>query len=365
MTPVPSPAAFGQLHAPLHAWDAGGAESAQSLTAWVDGRLQAHRQALADLLAVSIPRTPQNTLYFYDLAIEHLDLAGAQAGVLNSVADAKDVRDQAQLEAQGVAMAGAALSLNREVYDALAAMSLDGASAPTRHYVERTLLAYRLAGVDKDRPTRDRLQALHEQATRIALDFSRNIQEGAKTIQATPAELAGLPPDYLARHPAGADGQVTLSTDQPDMQPVMTFAASPALRERMFLAYNTRAYPANRQLLLDLLATRQQIASILGFRSWADLATADQMMGSAANVRVFLAQLEPGQPRRRTARAPACPRLRPPAPARPHRHRHRQPRLLVRAVPPLRLRLRFPVRPSLLPLRPGRGRRPLHRRPAL
>ncbi len=291
MTPVPSPAAFGQLHAPLHAWDAGGAESAQSLTAWVDGRLQAHRQALADLLAVSIPRTPQNTLYFYDLAIEHLSLAGAQAGVLNSVADAKDVRDQAQLEAQGVAMAGAALSLNREVYDALAAMSLDGASAPTRHYVERTLLAYRLAGVDKDRPTRDRLQALHEQATRIALDFSRNIQEGAKTIQATPAELAGLPPDYLARHPAGADGQVTLSTDQPDMQPVMTFAASPALRERMFLAYNTRAYPANRQLLLDLLATRQQIASILGFRSWADLATADQMMGSAANVRVFLAQL--------------------------------------------------------------------------
>ena len=67
--------------------------------------------------------------------------------------------------------------------------------------------------------------------------------------------------------------------------PVMTFAASAALRERMFLAYNTRAYPANRQLLLDLLATRQEIASVLGFRSWADLATADQMMESAANVR--------------------------------------------------------------------------------
>jgi thimet oligopeptidase len=30
---------------------------------------------------------------------------------------------------------------------------------------------------------------------------------------------------------------------------------------------------------------------VLGFRSWADLATADQMMGSAANVRAFLAKL--------------------------------------------------------------------------
>ena len=60
----------------------------------------------------------------------------------------------------------------------------------------------------------------------------------------------------------------------------------------MFLAYNTRAYPANQQILLDLLPTRQEIASVLGFRSWADLATADQMMGSAANVREFLARLE-------------------------------------------------------------------------
>jgi thimet oligopeptidase len=75
------------------------------------------------------------------------------------------------------------------------------------------------------------------------------------------------------------------------MQPVMTFASSAVLRERMFLAYNTRAYPTNQQILLDLLATRQEIATVLGFRSWADLATADQMMGSAANVRTFLAKL--------------------------------------------------------------------------
>jgi len=72
----------------------------------------------------------------------------------------------------------------------------------------------------------------------------------------------------------------------------MTFAIGAALRERMFLAYNTRAYPANKQILLDLLATRQQIATVLGFRSWADLATADQMMGSAGNVRTFLARLD-------------------------------------------------------------------------
>jgi len=275
----------------LRAWEAGGATSAEALSAWVGARLAAHEAALAALLAVEGPRTPGNSLRLYDEAIEQLNLAGAQAGVLNSVAADKAVRDQAQEEAQRVAQAGSALSLNAAVYQALAAIGLEGASAATKHYVERTLLGYRLAGVDKDEATRDRLQALHEKATRLSLEFSRNIQEGGKAIEAAVEELEGLPADYLARHQANERGRVTLTTDQPDMQPVMTFAASGRLRERMFVAYNTRAYPANQQKLLDLLATRQEIATVLDFRSWADLATADQMMGSAANVRTFLERL--------------------------------------------------------------------------
>ncbi len=248
----------------LHAWEAGGARSAEALTAWVSARLAGHEAALAALLAVEGPRTPENSLRLYDAAIEQLTLAGAQAGVLNSVAAESAVRDQAQMEAQRVAMAGSALSLNRAVYDALSAIDLTGVSAATKHYVERTLLGYRLAGVDKDEATRGRLQALHEKSTRIALEFGRNIQEGAKTIETKIEELDGLPVDYVARHPAGEKGTITLTTDPPDMQPVMTFAIDAALRERMFLAYNTRAYPANKELLLHLLATRQEIATVLG-----------------------------------------------------------------------------------------------------
>ena len=275
----------------IHVWEQGGAASAEALTAWVSRRLAVHQTAIDALIAAPGPRTIQNTLPLYDVAIQQLNLAGCQTGVLNSVAGDKAVRDQARQEAQRISQAGSALSLNRQVYEALAAIDLAGASPATRHYVERTLLGYRLAGVDKDQPTRDRLQALHEQATRLSLEFSRNIQEGGKTIHASVDELDGLPADYLARHLPDAEGRVTITTDQPDMLPVTTFATSHSLRERMFRAYNTRAYPANQQILLDLLSTRQQIAGILGFRSWADLATADQMMGSAANARQFIAKL--------------------------------------------------------------------------
>ena len=276
----------------IHAWD-GGELTAEGVKDWVSDRLAASDAAIAALLAVTGPRTPENSLRLYDVALEQLNLAGAQAGVLNSVASDKAVRDQAQDEAQRVAQAGTTLSLNRDVYAALSAIDLTGASEATRHFVQRTLLSYRLAGVDKDDATRAHLHQLHEKATRLSLEFSRNIQEGAKTVLVeNAAELDGLPADYLARHTPDCNGHFALSTDQPDMQPVMTFAKSDALRERMFLAYNTRAYPANGQILLDLLAVRQEIATLLGFTSWANLATADQMMGSAANVRSFIARLE-------------------------------------------------------------------------
>ncbi len=281
-----------EITSAIHAWE-GGPLTAEGLRNWVSDRIAAHETAIAGLLAVEGARTPENSLRLYDVALEQLNLAGAQAGVLNSVASDKAVRDQAQEEAQRIAQAGTALSLNREVYAALSAIDLTSTSEATRHYVERTLLGYRLAGVDKDDATRAHLHRLHEKATLLSLQFSRNIQEGAKTVVVEKAEeLDGLPADYLARHTPTCDGHYVLSTDQPDMQPVMTFARSDALRERMFLAYNTRAYPANQQILLDLLATRQEIATLLGFTSWANLATADQMMGSAANVRSFIAKLE-------------------------------------------------------------------------
>ena len=281
-----------EISTAIHAWEAGPL-TAEGFKEWVSGRLSAHEAAIAALLAVDGPRTPENSLRLYDIAIEQLSLAGAQAGVLNSVAAEKAVRDQAQDEAQRVAEAGTTLSLNREVYLALAAIDLTGASEATRHYVQKTLLSYRLAGVDKDDGTRAHLHQLHEKATVLSLQFSRNVQEGAKTVVVENVEdLDGLPQDYLARHTPNCDGHFVISTDQPDMQPVMTFAKSDGLRERMFLAYNTRAYPDNKQILLDLLATRQEIATLLGFSSWANLATADQMMGSAANARKFIAQLE-------------------------------------------------------------------------
>ena len=275
----------------LHAW--AGLLDPASLQSWVSRHLDAHKAAVGQLLAVDGPRTVSNTLAPYDRAVAELSVAGSEAGLLHSVSTEKSVRDQAEAMVQAVAEAAVQLSLHPGVYQALASMELSSADSATRHYVERTLLQYRLAGVDKDLPTRQRIQQLHERITELGLSFGRNVQEHVNTVVVTEAaELDGLPEDFLARHAPDAEGRRILTTDYPDYQPVMTFATSDSLRRRMFLAYNTRAYPANKQILMEILATRKELAKTLGFATWADLATADQMMGSAANVKTFLAQLD-------------------------------------------------------------------------
>jgi thimet oligopeptidase len=281
----------------LHPWSESeptkGHVDAERLENWVRGRLAWQQQQIDALLAVAGEKTLENTLRPYDDTVATLSAAGSLASLLDSVHPDKSVRDKARELTQTVAEAATALSLNQGVYRALAAMDMSVADPATAHYVSQTLLNYRLAGVDKDDATRAHLRELSDKATELSLTFAKNVQENVnRVLLEDVAELDGLPEDYIRNHPPAADGVITLTTDYPDMQPVMTFARSAELRLRMFRAYNTRAYPANRQLLLDLLTVRQQIASILGFASWADLATANQMMGSAANMKKFIGELE-------------------------------------------------------------------------
>ena len=288
---------------PLHIWNSAGdpAGAASHAQGWVERHLAQSAEAIDALLSVDGSRTVGNTLLPYDRAGWHLRMAGSQAHVMFMVHPEAEVRDRAQALSQQVSAAGVELSLNREVYAALSALDVSAEDDATRFYVERALQSYRLSGVDRDDATREKVRALADRMTMLSMQFSRAVQDDVRTLEVRDVEsLRGLPADYLTRHgvDVAADGTlsaaapVKITTDPPDMSPVMSYAASAALRRELYLAYNDRGYPANKQVLLDLLAAREQMAELLGFRSWADLATADQMIGSAASIRSFLNDVE-------------------------------------------------------------------------
>jgi thimet oligopeptidase len=275
---------------PLHAWVQ--AKDPAALEVWVNERLAAEKADVDKLLAVMGPRTVENTLRPFDDAQNELAIAGNNAVLLYSLGDAAPMRDMGQKMTSVISAAGTDLSLNQQVYHALAAIPLPEHDPATRYYIERTLLEYRLSGVDRDDATRAKIHKLQDKITDLSLAFYRNISDGTLRITATRAELDGLPEDYIARHKPNADGTYTLTTDEPDASPIRTFANNAALRLRMYQAYYGRAYPQNDQVLHQLLSARQDLATTLGYPTFAALATADQMIGNPANVQKLLDELD-------------------------------------------------------------------------
>ncbi|HTC42586.1 MAG TPA: M3 family metallopeptidase, partial [Candidatus Acidoferrales bacterium] len=189
--------------------------------------------------------------------------------------------------------ASTAISLNPAIYHALADLDVSKADAATQYYVKRTLLEFRLAGVDKDGATRARIQALSDELAKLGTEFERNIQDSQiKVTVKNRAELNGLPDDYINLHKPAANGDITLTSDSPDVIPVLKFAKNADLRRRMFLAYNDRAYPQNIKVLAEVLEKREELANILGYKHWADLNAADKMAVTSQNVSNFIDQID-------------------------------------------------------------------------
>src|SRR5262245_5130742 len=165
------------------------------------------------------------------------------------------------------------------MYDALAAVDVSAADADTKRFVEHTLRDYRRAGVDKPSEVRERLKQIDEELTRLGQQFSKNISEDVRAIEITDrARLAGLPPDFIAAHPADASGTIRITTDYPDYNPFMTYATDDELRRELYVKFRSRGDQANETVLRDVLKLRAEKASLLGFKDWADYLTADQMI---------------------------------------------------------------------------------------
>src|SRR5437899_9609324 len=108
------------------------------------------RSLLTRILKAQGPRTIENTLEPFDELSRRLEELLSQPKFLFDVhpeAAMRQAGDEAYQEADRFATE---LSLNREVYDAIAALDVSGEAQPTRFAVQKTLRDFHLAGVDRD-----------------------------------------------------------------------------------------------------------------------------------------------------------------------------------------------------------------------
>jgi thimet oligopeptidase len=127
---------------------------------------------------------------------------------------------------------------------------------------------------------------LREQLLAANQEFMRVQQNPpVRQFQVDAADLDGLPPPFVAKHPPDASGKITLTTQESGS--VISSAKKEDVRRRMYIEA-ARAYDANLPVLHRILDLRYQIARLAGYSDWASYDFEDKMAATPKNVATFL-----------------------------------------------------------------------------
>jgi thimet oligopeptidase len=215
-----------------------------------------------------------------------------EAGVIENAHPDAAFRAAAEVCDRDYFKLGAEISLSRALYERVASVDTAKADKATQFSQFKLVRDFKRAGVDRDDATRTRIAKLVAEINQAGQNFDRIIHEDVREIALdSEADLAGLPADYIASHLPGADGKILITTDTADYSAFMAYADSDPARKALRIAQRSRGYPENTAYLKTLLAKRHELASLLGYPSFAAFITEDKMVQSPERAQRFIDEI--------------------------------------------------------------------------
>ncbi|HEX9494283.1 MAG TPA: M3 family metallopeptidase, partial [Candidatus Limnocylindria bacterium] len=177
---------------------------------------------------------------------------------------------------------------DRPLYEALGGLDAAALDPIARRVVELARRDMRRTGIELSDADQETVRRVRAELVKVEQEFAKNIRDDVAEIAIDPSRLDGMPPDYVAAHPADRDGKAHITTNYPDLIPFLTYATDEGARRELATVNNLRAVPQNIMLLEQMLAKRAELAGLLGFTNWAEYASEDKMTGSAGAIREFI-----------------------------------------------------------------------------
>ena len=160
--------------------------------------------------------------------------------------------------------------------------------------IEAAIRDAELSGVGLQGEAKERFNAIQMELAELSTKFSNHVLDATKAFNltlTTKAEIDGLPPSLLslaaqAARSGGAEnatpenGPWRITLDFPSYSPFMQHSTRQDLREQLYKAFITRASSGeldNNPLIERTLELRQELANLLGFKTFAELSLASKM----------------------------------------------------------------------------------------
>jgi thimet oligopeptidase len=160
-----------------------------------------------------------------------------------------------------------------------------------KRLVEKMTLDFELNGLSLPKEKREQVIALKQRIADLGTSFDTNLNEAQDSLLLTKEELAGMPQSYIDRLDKAADGRYKVTVSYPDFYPFMQNSTNAAARAQLEMKFSNRAHAANLPLLKEALVLRQELADVMGYKTFADYATVDRMAKKPEAVMTFLTGL--------------------------------------------------------------------------
>lgn len=252
-------------------------------------RLRTSQEELDDLVELGSPPTEANLLAPLDRILLGAMDVGQHGAFIFATHPDTETRTAGREISEAADSFFHNFRLNARAYALLGQLDLNVVDATTRFAVEKMRREMRRAGVEKDPATRDRLLELNRAIDLTSNQFSENIAKLLRWVDLeSEDQLKGLPADYRSAHRPNGEGRIRITTQYPDIGPVLAYADDPDVRRRLLHEFMNRAYPENVAVLDRLLAERHQFARLLGYVNYAAFATEDKMIASPEGAHALL-----------------------------------------------------------------------------
>ena len=272
----------------------------------IDQLLAASEAALDAVVAPDFPADWKALSTRLDCTTERLSLAWGAVSHLNGVADTPELRAAYNAALPKVTEFWTRLGSDERLYAKYKAIDPATLNPEQRQARTNAIRNFVLGGAELQGAAKERFAAIQERQAELGQKFSENALDATDAFAdyASLDELAGVPEDvvHAARAAAQAEGKdgYKLTLKMPSYLPVMQFAHSRALRQRLYRAYVTRASDQapepfrkfdNSANIREILALRQEEARLLGHRNFGEVSVVSKMADSPAQVVKFLREL--------------------------------------------------------------------------
>lgn len=257
-------------------------------------------EAIAAIVAVPAgERTFANTFAALETAADYVGQASGAYAFMAYVALDDDLRETAREWDEKISKYAVDLTYREDLYESIKeyAESPEAATlqGERKRLLEHTLRDYRRAGFDLPKEQRQRVQELNSRLVELGTDFRKAIDTWEDGITVTRDQLAGMPDRWIdGLTSVEEDGQTKyrVTLDYPEFMPFMDNAESGELRREMFMKNQNKGGAPNIKVLEEAIAIRNEIATLLGYDSWAAYVVEKRMAKKRDNVDTFLADLD-------------------------------------------------------------------------